>query len=220
MSESRSVGGQLSRVGRQTNLSASLSKFLKENRARYPSMTAFAKGAGLSRHTIMQICDGRLTSLTNRTRSAIFAATGLEAFAPFPEPPPDNSASPARSSRSAPFSAELARLRTATDEILQTLTRLQSVPMGDLGVPPRAPTGLSAAQRIERVRQVLTALDQELAFFKQVDRSQARELLRSRIDPRDVGYIIAILRALYSDEAFDSWVLASGYGLRKTTETE
>ena len=37
----------------------------------------------------------------------------------------------------------------------------------------------------------------------------------TRINARDVGYIIALLRALYSKEEFDNWVLASGYGLRK-----
>ena len=72
----------------------------------------------------------------------------------------------------------------------------------------------SPEQHVERVRQVLSALDQELSFFKETSREREREILRLRFDPKDVGYIIALLRALYSKEAFDNWVLASGYSVR------
>lgn len=220
MSEKRSSNKETKNPRSETPLSRSLSTFLRSNNKRYPSMTAFAEKVGLSRHTIMQICDGRQSYLANRTRSAIFAATGLEEFAPFAEPSVNGAVPAATSQRDAQFATELGRIRASTEAIAQSLARLQSASMEDLAVPQRSPPGLSAAQHVERVRQVLTALDQELAFFKTVEKDQARELLRSRIDPRDIGYIIALLRALYSKEAFENWVLASGYGLRNNADGE
>lgn len=199
---------------RDSPMAMALKEFLRGHRSKYPSMTAFAKAVGLSRHTIMQICDGSLTTITPNTRSAIFAHTGLLEFAPGNRQ--GASKRPARSLHEALVSptGELQQLQKAAAGILRTVGRLQELGRSDLGSIVTPIKSEDPEQHVERVRQVLTALDQELAFFRETDRERAREALRTRIDPKDVGYIIALLRALYSKEAFDNWVLASGYSVR------
>ena len=206
-------GNQGNRV-KSSDLSLSLGEFLRANRKKYPSMTAFAKAVGLSRHTIMQICDGRLAKITPKTRSAIFAATGLPEFS-HPSKRAVGSQLDTENHGTQPTAiTELQRMRFAAEVVLRSTIRLQDLVRPDLGpivVPVKSE---SPEQHVERVRQVLSALDQELSFFKETSREREREVLRLRIDPKDVGYIIALLRALYSKEAFDNWVLASGYSVR------
>lgn len=211
--DANSPSAEGSREKRDSLLALSLRTYLQQNRARYPSMTAFAKAVGLSRHTIMQICDGSLTRITGQTRSAIYAASGLSSFAPFAE----HEGRPTRSLAAGLPSVQpsLSTLRRSAEAILSAVSELELAEARDVGIPKRAPAEITASQRVERVRQVLTSLDQELTFYKDVSREREREMLRSRIDARDIGYIIAVLRALYSKEAFDNWVLASGYDIRK-----
>ncbi|MGI0054637.1 MAG: hypothetical protein ACREBZ_02805 [Thermoplasmata archaeon] len=177
-------------------------------------MTLFAKAVGLSRHTIMQICNGRLTNPNERTRSAIFAATGLVEFSPNPA----TGTKKAGKSRANPTVNSPARnldhLKSAVQDLIKIVAEIQSGGGLELGLMTKSTGSVSPEQHVERIRQVLSALDQELAFFKELDRERDRELLRTRIDPKDVGYIIALLRAMYSKEAFDNWVLASGYSVK------
>jgi hypothetical protein len=197
-----------------SGIALSLGEFLRANRKKYPSMTAFAKAVGLSRHTIMQICDGRLAKITPKTRSAIFAATGLADFSHSSRRAVGSRPDTEAHSTQPAASTELQRMKSAAEVVLRSAIRLQDLVRSDLGpivVPIKSE---SPEQHVERVRQVLSALDQELSFFKVTSREREREILRLRIDPKDVGYIIALLRALYSKEAFDNWVLASGYSVR------
>lgn len=197
-----------------STFASSLLGFLRVNRKKYASMTAFAKATGLSRHTIMQICDGRLTNITARTRSAIFATTGLSEFSPPSTNKTDApSTEPSETHQPSPI-GDLQRVKAAAEGILRSVTRLEGAACSDIGPLVTAIKSGNPEQHVERIRQVLSALDQELSFFKDEGRESAREVLRARIDPKDVGYIIALLRALYSKEAFDNWVLASGYSVR------
>ena len=139
------------------------------------SMTAFARATGLSRHTIMQICGGRLTGISGKTRSVIFAATGLE-VSPFAEES-GHITKPSRTANESSLETEAARIRAAADEIVKSASRIQS--MSDItGGFCAASDHPTASQRVERVRQVLTALGRELGFFKEVDNEGGRELLR------------------------------------------
>jgi hypothetical protein len=195
-------------------MASSLKRFLHDHHRRYPSMTGFAKASGLSRHTIMQVCDGRLKNITSRTRSAIFATTGLPEFSPYPGPVGSRTAGTRSSVAQSSSETVLLSMKGAAEKILSGINRLQAGTTNELGLMTKAVVSASPEQHVERIRQVLTALDQELAFFKELDRDHERELLRTRIDPKDVGYIIALLRALYSKESFDNWVLASGYSVK------
>lgn len=197
-------------------LAQALKYYLQANKRKYASMTAFGRATGLSRHTIMQVCNGTLTNISSKTRTAIFAATGLREFSPFPEGDRGNSKTYGTGQKEASLDSDLAGIRAAADDVVRRVVRIQSVSSMSSELPQMGPVdGLSVAQHVERVRQVLTALDRELGFFKELEREEARGLLRERIHARDIGYVIALLRALYSKEEFDNWVLASGYGMKR-----
>jgi hypothetical protein len=68
-------------------------------------------------------------------------------------------------------------------------------------------------ERIEHVKSLLEALEWELDFFK-YGSSNRRELFRKSIFAPDVGYIIALLRALFDEERFQTWLIMSNYKIR------
>ena len=68
-------------------------------------------------------------------------------------------------------------------------------------------------ERISDVKSLLGALEMELDYFK-YGPSNRRELFRRSIFGPDVGYIMALLRALFDEERFQSWIFMSDYKLR------
>jgi predicted ABC-type ATPase len=71
---------------------------------------------------------------------------------------------------------------------------------------------MSVQARAQAVARILRELDRELAFFKQESRRDARHVLRSVVDAKDVGYLIALLKAMYDDDAFENWIFGAQYG--------
>ena len=68
-------------------------------------------------------------------------------------------------------------------------------------------------QRIETVKSLLDAIERELDYFK-YGSSNRRELFRKSVFGPDVGYIMALLRALFDEERFQSWLFMSDYKIR------
>ena len=71
---------------------------------------------------------------------------------------------------------------------------------------------VSVRARAQAVARILGELDRELAFFKQESKQDARHVLRSVVDAKDVGYLIALLKAMYDDDAFENWIFGAQYG--------
>ncbi len=69
----------------------------------------------------------------------------------------------------------------------------------------------TARTRAENVARILGELDRELSFFKQETRQDARHVLRKLVDAKDVGYLIALLKAMYDDDAFENWIFGAQY---------
>ena len=72
----------------------------------------------------------------------------------------------------------------------------------------------SVKERVEIVKELLYALNKELEFFKK-DTPQSREIFRKSIHAPDIGYIIALLRALFDEDKFQDWLLMSSYEIKR-----
>lgn len=198
--------------------STALREYLEVHKERFPSVKAFVEASGLSESTVKRILMGH-HSLKIDKRAAIFAITGLPEFAPTGSKVAVATAGPTSRSLAKPkmtpqMREPLARIQSSVEEIRDALTDLTTERDALRLLEQHSGKEMSAEQHVARVRHILNALDQELGYFKALDHEGARELLRTRIDARDVGYIIALLRALYSKEAFDNWILASSYSVK------
>ena len=69
-------------------------------------------------------------------------------------------------------------------------------------------------ERVEIVKELLYALNRELEFFK-TGSPESREVFRSLIYAPDVGYIMALLRAIFDEDKFQTWLLMSGYEIKR-----
>lgn len=72
----------------------------------------------------------------------------------------------------------------------------------------------SVRERVEIVKELLYALNRELEFFKHVS-AENREIFRKRIHASDVGYITALLRALFDEDKFQSWLYMSDFRMKR-----
>ena len=72
----------------------------------------------------------------------------------------------------------------------------------------------SVKERVEIVKELLYALNRELEFFKLAS-PENREMFRRRIHAPDVGYIIALLRALFDEDKFQSFLYMSNYDMKR-----
>ncbi|MBI5188143.1 MAG: hypothetical protein HZA07_03595 [Nitrospirae bacterium] len=71
-----------------------------------------------------------------------------------------------------------------------------------------------AAQKAQKVYDLLLKLNDELEFFKK-GTPKDRELFRNTIPGKDIGYIIALLKALYDEDAFQNWLFFAEYKMRR-----
>jgi len=75
--------------------------------------------------------------------------------------------------------------------------------------PEPSPEALAHAAE---VRQAIVNLSLQLEYFKQGSSAQ-RDALRQTIAGRDIGYVTSLLRALYDEDQFETWILFSEYSL-------
>jgi len=79
---------------------------------------------------------------------------------------------------------------------------------------PNSTEESSVKERVEIVKELLYALNSELEFFKK-ESPESREMFRKKIHAPDVGYIIALLRALFDEDKFQSWLYMSDYRMNR-----
>ena len=106
---------------------------------------------------------------------------------------------------------ELQKLRVETSKISRDLSALTRKLTSD-EVPLQATDSGAAARQ---VRSTLRKLLEQLEYFKKGSDSD-RKKFREIVDPVEVGYITAMLRALFDDEAFQRWILATEFMGRRT----
>jgi hypothetical protein len=104
---------------------------------------------------------------------------------------------------------DLQRLRTDLDRIIQSVRTKNETPS-----VPRTKRVAESANAVRAVRATLQELAEQLEYFKkgsEVERKKFREL----IDPMEVGYITSLMKALFDEEGFQRWVLASEFTMGK-----
>lgn len=87
---------------------------------------------------------------------------------------------------------------------------------GQITPPSLVPSsGVSSARTgARRILQLLLALKRELDFFAKGSPADRKELTRV-VKGQDVGYIMALFKALYNEDQFQRWVLHTSYELQR-----
>ena len=79
---------------------------------------------------------------------------------------------------------------------------------------PKSTEESSVKERVGIVKELLYALSSELEFFKHAP-PESREIFRKKIHAPDVGYIVALLRALFDEDKFKTWLYMSSYDMKR-----
>jgi len=108
------------------------------------------------------------------------------------------------------FLNEVKRLSLSVERLRISLSPAEASSSEGKMLPKR----MSVHARAQAVGRILGELDRELAFFRQESRQDARHVLRRVVDAKDVGYLIALLKAMYDDDAFENWIFGAQYGAR------
>ncbi len=83
-----------------------------------------------------------------------------------------------------------------------------------LSLPTVPSSGESGAQtKARKILQLLSALKRELDFFAKGSPADRKELARV-VKGRDVGYIMALFKALYNEDEFQRWLFFTSYDLQ------
>jgi hypothetical protein len=105
---------------------------------------------------------------------------------------------------------EIQRLREGLEKVFQNV-RVIDQRLAKEETPKRIADNASAAKA---VKATLHQLVRELEFFKkgtEADRKKFREL----VDPMEIGYITSLLKALFDEEGFQRWILATEFTMGK-----
>jgi len=110
---------------------------------------------------------------------------------------------------------EVDDIRSLKEELARTTQRLESLIQSfSTEQAPREITDNAAAALA--VRATLRKLVAQLEYFKKGNDSD-RKKFRDTVDPVEVGYVTSILRALFDEDGFQRWMLATDY-MRKTKD--
>ncbi len=110
---------------------------------------------------------------------------------------------------------EVDDIRSLKEELARTTQRLESLIQSfSTEQAPREITDNAAAALA--VRATLRKLVAQLEYFKKGNDSD-RKKFRDTVDPVEVGYVTSILRALFDENGFQRWMLATDY-MRKTKD--
>lgn len=71
-------------------------------------------------------------------------------------------------------------------------------------------TSRSTQERAAEVNRLLESLGRELLFFRKGS-SEDRECLREAVSNENAGYLIALLKALLDEDAYQNWLLFAEY---------
>jgi hypothetical protein len=79
---------------------------------------------------------------------------------------------------------------------------------------PHSKEDSTIEERVVIVKELVYALNRELEFFKKGS-SESREIFGNSIYAPDVGYIMALFKALFDEDKFQTWLLMSSYELKR-----
>ena len=173
--------------------------FASQNK--FKNWEALARYTGIHSGTLTHYRKGTHPIVSKKHREALFRATGIVDFASSPE---------ATFTRCAKAAESQTVIDARKDEqLLQSRpvrVQLQTIVLS-------SSKGASARAKARKILQLLSALRQELDFFAKGSTSDRKEL-RHLVRGRDVGYIMALFKALYNEDEFQRWVLFTSYELK------
>lgn len=105
--------------------------------------------------------------------------------------------------------ATLEILSDVPEILTEALSNLEDIRNSILASNTR-PRYTAVEDRIKNISNLLVLLNQELQFFKRGS-PETRAKLRRLLSGSDVGYITALLRALFDEDRFQNWMLMSTY---------
>jgi len=211
----------------QTEISIQLKEWFK-SQDKWKTREEFAKDIGIPFGTFRHFFEkGHTPSQKNMEK--LYQATHLECFkrkeeklVPSPKPPDEGKERPVLT-KELKLEESLDRLIRTLEEIIDFPKKLSELAEGlnelkDISgkgsisnaIALSSPSSASVEAHIETVNILLFALNRELEFFKKGSKD-SREKLRQTLSSPDVGYITALLRALFDEDRFQNWLLMSTY---------
>lgn len=79
---------------------------------------------------------------------------------------------------------------------------------------PRSKEDCTIEERVVIVKELVYSLNRELEFFKKGS-PESREIFGDSIYAPDVGYIMALFKALFDEDKFQTWLLMSSYEMKR-----
>ena len=196
-------------------LRAEMAKALKAYLATHPDegpISHLSAKIGVDRWTLGEIMRGTITA-SERATERLYELTQAQVFRNLR----------ARNKKVGPTVSR--QQRPSIDELLEEVDRLRasierlrrSSATADASASETraSPEKATVRSRAQTVGRILGELDRELAFFKDETQTEARHVLRRVVDAKDVGYLIALLKAMYDDDAFENWIFGAQYGRGK-----
>lgn len=184
----------------QERISEAIAAYRKANPER-GSIGAIARATGCNRSTISRILSGENLP-SDDIAARLFDLTRAEVFGNLSNSKPKTP-------------AKQIGITDKLDGAIATLhelkERIAESPQHEKSRLVPSPPGATPGSRATAVGRLLQQLDAELAFFKVESRTKERKVLRKTVDPRDVGYLIALLKAMYDDDTFQNWIFGAQY---------
>lgn len=144
-----------------------------------------AKHLGLPRNTVRHMLHGDSKSgrIEHKTRNAIYAATGLKEFLP-----QDGSTIVPGENKVILTATSTDNLRDVADDAIEKLNEIIKKLFSDerRSLPNFDGNAMTSEQHAVRIKHLLRVLDQELDYFKLKENEQARDVLRQRIDAKEI----------------------------------
>jgi len=105
---------------------------------------------------------------------------------------------------------EIQRLRESLEKIFENV-RVMDQGFAKKEAPRHVTDNTSA---VRAVKATLLQLVRELEFFKKGTEAD-RKRFRESIDPMEIGYITSLLKALFDEDGFQRWILATEFTMGK-----
>ena len=99
------------------------------------------------------------------------------------------------------------RFTIQTSVTTKTRGRTTATQVDDLGIR------METKERISRIESLRFEVVEEIEFFKKGTPAE-RELLKSMLNPSDVGYVTSLLRAFFDEDVFQQWIILSQYKMK------
>lgn len=173
------------------------------------NLSQVAGELGWPRSTLGDILRGT-NQLSNSRREALYAYSRLEILKEPIEQIPKETPKP---SHLVPDSSiDSSRLEADYDD-LENLAQALLIKASQIRGPRREPSREEYSRYVREASDALYVLFDKLEPFKNpnVSHDKLREDLTRAIPGNDIGYITALLNAIYKPETFRNWVLQSNY---------